>query len=534
MRVPGFPNPYYCSFLLKDIHSFSTSSGSGSVYKRKNDQERIVFNDLRVGSYRYDQTVDGGLTDNNTESESHQYVNVPIDDSNYDGLSLALWRLSESRYREAVSDYNHKNALRLSLVDQNSEFHSFVPQEKHRRIRYEAPQKVDHRRWERLCKEISGWLSSLSGVFDCTVEFESEQVSSIFVSSEGSTIVQHRQTFTLSANMRHLHKDGSQVEQDFVLNTATLSDLPSKRALKKQLLEKHQQLLDLTKAEKIHSFSGPVLLMPKPAGLMFHEAIGHRLEGSRLLSNGEGQTFKGQIGKRILPVDITIKDNPRNFKFEGIKCTGAYEFDDEGTPGINTILVEKGILKNFLNTRAAFSKKNFIPNGHARNRGFERPISRMSVFEIKGERTYSDDQLREMLIREIRKQKKPFGMIVYETSGGETDTSSYDFQAFSGEISYATLLFPDGNEIVVRGVNFVSTPLQALSNIVAVGEEQILENHYCGAESGFIPVSTISPAILLKSLELQAKEEDLVTQHILPKPKRYSDKNRKFKRTKKV
>jgi predicted Zn-dependent protease len=332
--------------------------------------------------------------------------------------------------------------------------------------------------------------------------------------------------------MRHLHKDGSQVEQDYVLNTATISDLPSKKAFKAALLEKHQQLIALTKAEKIHSFSGPVLLYPKPSGLMFHEAIGHRLEGSRLLSNGEGQTFKGQIGKRVLPVDITIRDNPRLTKFEGVKCTGSYEYDDEGSPGLNTVLVEKGILKGFLSTRAALAKKNFIPNGHARNRGFERPISRMSVFEVIGERTYNDEQLREMLIREIRKQKKPFGMIVYETSGGETDTSSYDFQAFSGEISFAALLFPDGREVIVRGVNFVSTPLQALSNIIAVGNEQQLENHFCGAESGFIPVSTIAPAILLKSLELQAKDEALVTQHILPKPKRSRPRNRKFKRTK--
>lgn len=520
MRVPGFPNPYYCSFLLKDIHSFSTSSGSGSVYKRSYDEQRIVFNDLRVGTYRYDQVTDGGLADNSVEAESYNYTKVPIDDSNYDGLSLALWRLSETKYREAVSDFNHKNALRLSLVDQNSDLHSFVPLKPHRKIRYETPEKVDGRRWESFCKGVSGWLSSLPGVFDSTVDFESEQITSIFVSSEGATIVQHKQVFTLSAEIRHLHKDGSQLSQDIVVNVASQKELPTLRQFKKLLLEKHDKLQSLIKAEKIHSFSGPVLLYPKPAGLLFHEAIGHRLEGCRLLSNGEGQTFKGQIGKRILPVDITIKDNPRLFKFNGIKCTGAYEYDDEGSPGQNTVLIEKGVLKNFLSTRSALQKKNFIPNGHARNHGFERPISRMAVFSIEGGRTYSDQQLREMMIREIQKQKKPFGLIVYETSGGETDTSSYNFQAFSGEIAYATILFPDGKEVIIRGVNFVSTPLQALSNVLAIGRDQEVENHFCGAESGFIPVTTISPSILLKSLELQAKDEALVTQHILPKPKR--------------
>jgi predicted Zn-dependent protease len=142
----------------------------------------------------------------------------------------------------------------------------------------------------------------------------------------------------------------------------------------------------------------------------------------------------------------------------------------------------------------------------------------MGVTIVKGKEPVSSRRLRQMLIEEIIKQKKPFGMIVYETSGGETDTTSYDFQAFSGEISYATLIYPDGSEVVVRGVDFVGTPLQALNNIIAVGDKQVIDNHYCGAESGFIPVTTICPAILLSNLELQAKDEALVTQYILPKP----------------
>ncbi len=532
MKVPGFPSPYYCSFLLKDIHTFETSAGSGSIYKKKSDRTRHVYCDLRVGSYRYDQITEGGLGDNSEEIESFNYTTAPIDDSCYDGLNVALWRLSETKYREAVSDYNHKEALRVSLVDQNSSFNSYIQFKSTKSARYETPERVDEGRWAKFCKEISSWIAELPYIFDNSVEFETQQQTSVLVSTEGSVIVQNRQIFTLSASIRNLNKDGSQISQDIVINTAAQKELPNIRRFKKMILEKYENLLKLTKAEKIHSFSGPVLLYPKPAGLLFHEAIGHRLEGSRLLSNGEGQTFKGQIGKRILNVDLTIRDNPKLKSFNGTRCIGAYDFDDEGAPGQNVLLIENGILKNFLSTRAALSKKGFVPNGHARNKTFERPVSRMAVFSIEGRQTYSMDQLKEMLIREIRRQKKPFGMIVYETMGGETETSSYDFQAFYGEVAYATLLFPDGKEIVIRGVNFVGTPLQALNNIMAVGKEIEIENHYCGAESGFIPVTTISPAVLLKSLELQAKDEELVTQHILPKPKKSRRKSRKRRRAK--
>jgi predicted Zn-dependent protease len=123
-------------------------------------------------------------------------------------------------------------------------------------------------------------------------------------------------------------------------------------------------------------------------------------------------------------------------------------------------------------------------------------------------------------------------MIVYETNGGETATTNYDFQAFAGDISYATLIYPNGKEVAIRGVNFVGTPLQSLSNIIAVGDEQQLDNGFCGAESGLVPISTISPAVLISNLELQGKEEELVTPHILQRPKFFRRrKNSKHRRT---
>lgn len=519
MKVHGFPRPYFCSFLLRDIEWFNTWAGSGSVYRRRSDHTRNVYCDIRVGSYRYDQTTDGGLADNDEERESISHVTMPIDDRVYDGLRLALWRLSEAKYREALTDYNQKEAQRLSTVDPSFQFHSFVKQKPVKHIRFETPERVDERKWVDFCKTASSWMADLPGVSTTWVEFDASQETHIFVSTEGSVVVQHRRVFSLNATVRKLTNEGSNLEQEFVINCATQKELPSLKKFKAAIMERYNQLLRLMRSKTIHSFSGPVLLYPLPAGLLFHEAIGHRLEGSRLLSSGEGQTFKGQIGKRVLNVDISIKDNPKLKSFNGKKCIGAYDYDDEGTPAKPAVLVENGLLKGFLSTRAALGKRDYVSNGHARNRKFQRPISRMAVTVVEGHKAVSPQRLKELLVREIGKQKKPFGMIVYETAGGETDTTNYDFQAFKGEISFATLVYPDGREEPVRGVNFVGTPLQALSNIVAVGNEQIMENHYCGAESGFIPVTTISPAILLSNLELQAKDEALVTQYILPKPK---------------
>lgn len=489
------------------------------MYRRRSDHTRNVYCDLRVGSYSYDQVQDGGLLDNDEERESIAHVTVPIDDKDYAGLRYALWRQTEARYREALADYSEKKAAAISTIDPNKGFHSFVRMKATKSVKYKRPEKVDEEKWVRFCKRASKWLGELPHVTGNWVEFDASQETKIFVSTEGSVIVQHRPVFHLIATLRHLTRGGSHIEQELVFNCASQSELPDMKAFKKHAVEKRDRLIRLKEAKKIHSFSGPVLLYPVPAGLLFHEAIGHRLEGNRLISSGEGRTFKGQVGKQIFNIPITIRDNPKLKKFQGKGCIGSYDYDDEGSQAQDTVLVDKGVLKGFLNTRTALTRRGHSSNGHARTKKYQRPISRMAVTIIEAEEPYTLEELKSLLIEEIRRQKKPFGMIVYETIGGETETSAYDFQAFSGEISYATLVYPDGKEVCVRGVNFVGTPLQAINNITAAGGDPTLNNGYCGAESGFIPISTISPAVLLKNLELQLAEEELVTQYILKRPR---------------
>ena len=519
MRVPGFPSPYFCSFLLKDIDTFNTWASAGSTCRSQTDRNRTVCCDLRVGSYEYDQVTDGGLREVDDELESNSFHTVPIDDTAFDGLRMTLWKLLESKFREALSDFNQRQASRISTPDINRGIRSFVRVKRASSRRFARLDVVDYDRWSRFCKRASLWMSMLPRLSGSWVEFDVSQETRVFVSTEGSVTVQNAQVFSLSANLHKLTREGSRLEQDLVINVGSLKELPDMARFKKMILEKYEQLMRLSRARKIHAFSGPVLLCAGPAGLLFHEAVGHRLEASRLLSSGEGQTFKDQEGKEIFKLPITVRDDPSMHSYRGKKCIGAYTYDDEGVRGRNAVLIEDGILKGFLTTRAAYKKGKHESNGHARTKQHQRPISRMAVTIIEGKKGLSFERLKARLLQEIKRQKKPFGMIVYETNGGETDTTNYDFQAFSGDIAYATLVYPNGREVCIRGVNFVGTPLQALSNVIAVGDTPELDNGYCGAESGLLPISTISPAVLINNLELQGKDEELVTPSILARPK---------------
>jgi TldD protein len=534
MSVPGFPKPYYCSFLLKDIHWFNTWASSGSECRSQRDRLRNIYCDLRVGSYDYDQVVEGGLRELDDELESSSFCSVPIDDKDYDGLRITVWKLLESKFREALADFNQKEAGRIATRDPNHGLRSFTRSKRASFKHYARMDNLDYEAWSKFCKRASMWISQLPRLSGSWVEFDASQETRIFVSTEGTITVQNAQVFCLSANMHRLTREGSRLEQEVVLNCGSLAELPDMRSFKKMVLEKYEQLQRVAHAKKIHAFSGPVLLYPGPAGLLFHEAVGHRLEGSRLLASGEGQTFKDQEGKQIFSLPITVRDNPLLREFNGNRCIGSYSYDDEGVRAQDTVLIEDGVLKGFLSTRAALKRGRHNSNGHARTKERQRPISRMAVTIIEGKNGETLDKLKAKLIQEIKRQKKPFGMIVYETNGGETDTTNYDFQAFSGDIAYATLVYPNGREVCVRGVNFVGTPLQSLSNIVAIGDSPQLDNGFCGAESGLLPISTIAPAVLVKNLELQGKDEELVTPTILKRPQslKRRRKNKQMRRRK--
>lgn len=516
LRSPGHPKPYFVSYLLREEKTYQVWARYGSLYNDRQDIRRQCYADVRVGSYTYDQTFKGGLSDNSDEAESFDLIDMPID-SDTDALRFSLWRLTDARYREAVKAYHSRKARDISFLDSNKKLPSFTPVKKAKAQRPLKAFKVDQASARQLVKKASMVFKDYPEIKNSYVEYHAHLETKIFVSSEGVERVWQVPHYQVIVYLWFLNK---KCNEDFSLSymVRDAKELPTLLQLKKDIKAKIQTLYDMEKGDTMTSYAGPVLMAPRPAGLFLHEVVGHRLEGSRLLSDDEGRTFKDKLGKKIMHDDLTIIDDPKLQRFNGRSLVGHYPFDDEGVEPEPTVLVENGVLKSFLSTRAPLRKQPHKSNGHARNQSFERPVSRMGNLLIQAKNGLTWDQMKQALIDEVKRCKRPFGIILYEVEGGETGTEAYDFQAFMGEITIAVKVFPDGREKLIKGVDFVGTPLSSLNQIMAVGEALELDNAFCGAESGTIPVSTISPALLLSNLELQAKNPTKVTQYRLPLP----------------
>jgi len=516
LHIPGHPRPYFLSQLLRDDEEWRVEGKFGALTDEAHERRRSGLVDVRVGSYRNDQVRSGALRDNSTEVESYTMVPLPIG-GHLDGVRHGLWRLTESKYREAIDDMLHKKAIELSYLDENSRLPSFGRQKPMVDMSFCDLATPDTEAKRDLVLKASASFKKYPLLRDGSVKWSAGTSVRVFVSSEG-TVVSECQSFrTLSLDLWYLSKDGHGLSKSHTWYVTDPEEIPDLTTIRRTIKGLYGQLDALAKAPVLRSFSGPVLLDPRPAGMLVHEALGHRLEGNRLLSSGEGQTFRDALGEQILPPGVSLRDDPRLSHFGGKSLVGHYNYDDEGVPSQCADLVVDGTLRGFLSSRIPIAKRH-RSNGHGRSAYNSRAISRMGVTMLEAHDGLSDDELFAAFLEEIRCQHVPYGIRIMEASGGETSTDSYDFQAFLGQIDCAAKVYPDGRQELVRGVDFVGTPLNAIRGIVGVGRRMEVDNAWCGAESGYVPVTTISPAVLVDELELQQKPGRTLTQFAYPMP----------------
>jgi predicted Zn-dependent protease len=317
--------------------------------------------------------------------------------------------------------------------------------------------------------------------------------------------------------------DGAELHRFEAFDVASPDRLPADPEVAAKIDTVIADLRALKAAPVIDPYSGPAILEGKAAGVFFHEVFGHRIEGHRQKSDAEGQTFAKMIDKRITASFLDVFDDPSIASLNGIDLNGFYRYDDEGIPGQRASLVEAGVLKAFLLGRSP--TRGFVhSNGHGRRQSGRSVVSRQGNLVARASHAVDPATLKAMLLDEVKKQGKPFGMIIKELDGGFTMTERFSPQAFKLLPVMVYRVYPDGREELVRGADLEGTPLAALADIRAAGSDVETFNGFCGAESGFVPVSASSPSLLVAHLEVAKKATGKTKPPILPPPPRGGEK----------
>jgi predicted Zn-dependent protease len=380
----------------------------------------------------------------------------------------------------------------------------------------EAP--FDRDRWKAVVRDATALFRAHPAVFDSSVKVVAEKQVRWFASTEGTQLVTEQAVYGLHVAAVARAPDGQLLEDGRDFYARTEAELPSPETVQDAVRKVIVELEALRAAPAIDPYTGPAILEPEAAGVLFHEAVGHRLEGERLEDDKDGQTYKGQVGQQVLPPFLTIVDDPTLARAAGTALNGTYAFDEQGVRGGRTVLVRNGRLEAYL-----LSRKPVKPfersNGHGRSQGARAPMARMANLVVESSRQVPMTELKRRLMAEARKQGKPFGLVIRDITGGNTNTASYGYQAFKGTPRLVYRVdAKTGKEELVRGVELVGTPLASVNKLLATSDQPRVFNGYCGAESGYVPVSTVAPAVLVGEIELQRVARANERSPILPSP----------------
>ncbi|MBI5882873.1 MAG: TldD/PmbA family protein [Elusimicrobia bacterium] len=510
MRKEGFDPPYFLAYRLTDIRAMEVSASFGAITDDDAQESRVLYIEVRVGTRTLDNTDLG-----------FQGWHVSAGDAS-ESLRTQLWTLTDKAYKSAVAGYLEKKAKRATefIAEPLDDFSVEVS------TVFTGPSPRSDLQGER--GRLLELLPRLSAVFrEYPYVYESQATARrrwsrrYLLTSEGTRIAAEGShvpgVLHLSAMTRA--PDGMRLDALAGFPYREWGDLPSEEALVEAVRRLARQLDEGRMAPVQPPMAAPVILDSEVTSVLFHEALGHKLEGQRQRDPAHSQIFKDLVGKRVIPEHLSFIDDPTLAVFQGTPVNGHYLFDEEGVPAQRVTLVDHGILKNFLMSR--WPVKGFPnSNGHGRADAYRHPTGRMGTIIVVAHRPVSPAELERRLRELCRAKGKPYGFLLVGSFGGENPNLRRAAQTF--EVSPRLIYRVDaatGARTRVRGVKMAGTPLVLLDRIVAAGDDAQLSNEFvCGAESGRVPVGQIAPSVLLSEAELQRIPEDRSVPPLLPSP----------------
>jgi predicted Zn-dependent protease len=507
------PAPYFLSYSVRDGEAAVVRAQYGALTGSSTARVRLADVQVRVGDPKLDSTH------GDHRASAVNSAQLPLTDDR-EALARTLWLATNAGYANALDNFLRVKTEAEVRAKEEDSSPDFSKQAAQTAIANSAPHiALDKAAWEKRVTALSRVFREFPDVYQNLVMLSADNETEYFASSEGSKIVTPHVSARLVVLAVTRADDGMDLFRAQTFEAETADGLPTQETLEAAIRDMGKSLEALRKAPVTEPFDGPAILSGRASAVFFHEVLGHRLEGQRQRGDEEGQTFTKELNKDVLPSFLSVADDPTVSKFGGTWLSGTYAYDDEGQKARRVDLIQDGVLKTFLMSRlpiASFAESN----GHGRAQSGRMPTGRQGNLIVTSTKSVPDAELRKQLIDEAKKQGKPYGLYFEDISSGFAVTTRNSPQAFQVIPLVVYRVYVDGRpDELVRGVSIVGTPLAAMKRILATSDRSEVFNGECGAESGSIPVSAVSPAMLVSEMETQRQPQGTSRPPILPMPK---------------
>lgn len=508
--------PFYMSYEIVEDDVVRVFGSYGETTLDDEFLNRVLTIDLRVGSPELDNT----RVDRTPQRVNFGSISVDAEQP----LKVALWNATDASFRSALSQLTRVESEVQATVEEEDKTGDFT-----------AMPTEDYRGGSLLLADVGESFREKAKRYGLPFKYaehiQSNDVSirgevqtRWFVNSEGTKIATSEAYYRISISATSKAEDGMELRRYVSYEALSPEGFPDDAKVMTDVRAMIEELDALRNAPIVEPYTGPAILGARAAGVFFHEILGHRLEGHRLKSVTDGQTFKAKLGERILPENFTMYFDPNIREHRGLTLWGFYDYDNQGVKGQKVTVIENGVLKGFLMSRQPM--EGFLEsNGHGRRQSTSGygSVSRQSNLILEVENPVSAEELKEMLLERVRDQGREFGLYFGDIQGGYAITGRFMPNAYNVQPLIVYRMFADGSQELVRGVDLIGTPLTTMSRIEAGASDYDTFNGYCGAESGRIPVSAVSPSILISQVEVQKTATSRDKPPILPTPVKRDD-----------
>jgi predicted Zn-dependent protease len=508
---------HHLAYEVTDATSVNILCVHGAIVSNAETRRRLLDLDVRVGSPELDNTHPRTDT-----AYFRGAAELPLDHAP-DAIRRSLWWETDQAYKKASAELIQVRAERNVGVAKDADVDDFSSESPTVHLESAARMNVDRAAWESRVRALGALFREHDHVHGSFVRFEAHASTRYFASTAGDRVQTGRTHGRLSFGASSTAPDGSELSRSDEIDVHVLESLPSQEVIRARVAAVIDELRRLLEAPVAEPFVGPAILEGKAAAVFFHEIFGHRVEGHRQKGEVEGQTFLDQVGQPIMNSVFDVYDDPTLRSVNGVDLNGYYLVDSEGVRAQRASLIENGVFVGFVMSRMPI-RGVARSNGHGRREPGYRAVARQANLVVDPARVSSRADLDRALIEEVRRQKKPYGFRIGEVKGGYTMTQRGDPQAFMVEPVMVVRVYPDGRQELVRGVALEGTPLSVLGSVLHAANDFAVFNGYCGAESGEVPASAVSPSLLLRQVELTRESTTGARPPLIPPPKAGFDK----------
>jgi len=525
LHLDDAPPMYHLRYHVLRYDSVAVRASMGSlVYVDPRRTNRLGV-EVRLGTPQFDNLGFGGWQDGLSQAP------LPVQLSPH-ALSVGLWRLTDTAYKEAVEQYARKEAQVPDRPDHPGDYTLTGPVQ----AAFDAPQAAEPEPLADLAQQLSeAWLGATR--FDRADVYVGHEVGRRWtVDTEGTDVRTAHQETTVRAAAHLRTDDGALLTEQVLWTVTSPSELPDEAAMQAQVEAARDRLEAAGAATPLaDEYVGPMLFEHTAATELFQYLLPEQLEGTPAeipfdtwLGDLGAARDPVRVGRRVLPPGWEVVDDPLGDPSH----PGSYTHDAEGTPAERIELVTDGIVRTLAMSRVPRSGLEQT-NGHARGAPGQRPEARVTMLSVTPPRQVSPTRLRKLALKAARAYGRDWVFVVRRlqvpavqnlSRGGGFVLFGEEEQVLPSPVVLVKL-HADGTEELVRGARFASVNRFLLRDLLAAGPTTTADAMFpvrgewgdLGATQG-LPGQVTAPSVLVGEVELVPSRGDPRDAPRLPPP----------------